>query len=59
MPKKIHHIILKKNRVGDHKWYISNNKKFSKKYSYWNLQLSLRDIIQEIVDKHVFYKKNN
>jgi len=56
---KMKFTILKKNRVGDHKWYISNNKKFSKKYSYWNLQLSLRDIIQEIVDKHVFYKKNN
>jgi len=50
--------ILKKSRVGDHKWYISNNSKFIKKYNNWNLQFSLRDIISEIVDKNIFYKKN-
>ena len=50
--------ILKKARVGDHKWYISNNSKFKYKYSKWDLQFSLRDIIREIVDKNIFYKKN-
>jgi CDP-paratose 2-epimerase len=51
--------ILKKFRVGDHKWYISNNSKFIKKYNNWNLQLSLKDIIYEIVSKNIFYKKRN
>jgi CDP-paratose 2-epimerase len=50
--------ILKKARVGDHKWYISNNSKFKNKYNKWDLQFSLRDIIREIIDKNIFYKKN-
>ena len=51
--------ILTKSRVGDHKWYISNNSKFIKKYNNWHLQLSLRDIIYEIVNKNIFYKRRN
>jgi CDP-paratose 2-epimerase len=46
---KTNYKIKKKNRVGDHKWYISNIKKFKTHYKNFNLKYSLKEIIQEIV----------
>ena len=39
----------KKNRVGDHIWYISNNKKFQKHYKNWKMKYSLDHILDEII----------
>lgn len=47
--KKMRFKILKNNRVGDHKWYITNLKKFKKKYPGWKIKYSLEQIIKEII----------
>jgi len=39
----------KKNRVGDHIWYISSNSKFKKDYKHWNIKYSLKKIIEDII----------
>lgn len=39
------------NRTGDHKWYISNIKKFNSHYKNFKFKYSLKNIIEEIVDK--------
>ena len=39
----------RKNRVGDHIWYISSNSKFKKDFKNWNLKYSLKTIIKDIV----------
>ena len=38
-----------KNRVGDHIWYISNNKKFQKHYKHWKIKYNLDRILDEII----------
>ena len=48
---KIKKKILKQNRVGDHIWYISNTKKFKKKYPNWKQKFSTRKIITELIDQ--------
>ncbi len=39
---------FKKNRVGDHIWYISNTKKFQKHYPKWKQKYGTKEIIQEL-----------
>ncbi|MBL6861291.1 MAG: NAD-dependent epimerase/dehydratase family protein [Candidatus Pelagibacter bacterium] len=41
--------ILKNNRIGDHIWYVSNMKKFKKKYPNWRQKYSTARIIKELV----------
>ena len=48
---KIKKKILKQNRVGDHIWYVSNTRKFKKKYPNWKQKFSTRRIITELVDQ--------
>ena len=48
---KIKKKILKQNRVGDHIWYISNTKKFKKKYPNWKQKFSTRRIITVLIDQ--------
>ena len=43
--------ISKKNRVGDHIWYVTNLNKFKKKYPKWKINYSLKQIISEIIIK--------
>ena len=38
--------ILRENRVGDHIWYISDMKKFKKKYPKWKQKYSTSKIIE-------------
>lgn len=40
--------ISRQNRVGDHIWYISNNKKFKKEYRNWKVRINLTEIIEDI-----------
>ena len=42
--------ILKKNRSGDHIWYISNNSKFQTRHKNWKIKRKLGSIISEIVE---------
>ena len=46
---KIKKKILKINRIGDHIWYISNMRKFKKKYPNWKQEYSTSKIIKELV----------
>ncbi len=41
--------IIRKNRVGDHIWYISNMKKFKKDYPHWKQEYSTNKIISELI----------
>ncbi len=41
---------LKKNRVGDHIWYISDLSKFKKDYPKWSVSYNSKSIIDEIID---------
>ncbi len=49
---KIKRKILTKNRVGDHIWYITDMKKFKKKYPKWKQNYSTYKIIQELVEEY-------
>ena len=46
---KIKRKILKKNRVGDHIWYISSMKKFKKDYPKLKQKYSTEKIIKELI----------
>ena len=47
---KIKKNIVKKNRVGDHIWYISNIEKFKKDYPNWKQKYNTKKIIEELVE---------
>ena len=53
--KKIKKKFIKKNRIGDHIWYISNLSKFKKHYPKWKMNYSLKKIISEIVVQQLKY----
>ena len=40
---------LKKNRVGDHIWYISNCSKFKKHYPEWRQEYNTKKILDELI----------
>ena len=48
---KIKKKIIKQNRVGDHVWYITNNKKFKKDYPGWKQKYTTKKIIKELIKK--------
>ena len=48
---KIKRKILTQNRVGDHIWYISDMKKFKKKYPKWKQKYSTLKIIKELINE--------
>jgi len=44
--------IIKKNRVGDHIWYISDTKKFKKDYPNWKQKYNTQKIIDELIESN-------
>ena len=46
---KIKKKFLKENRIGDHIWYVSNTKKFQKRYPKWKQNFSTKKIIKELI----------
>ena len=46
---KIKKKIIKDNRIGDHIWYISDMKKFKKKYPKWKQKFSTTKIIKVLI----------
>lgn len=48
---KIKRVILKKNRVGDHIWYVSNMNKFKRHYPKWKQKYSTEKIIKELISE--------
>tara|TARA_S200000501_G_scaffold378215_1_gene439763 strand:- start:1426 stop:2472 length:1047 start_codon:yes stop_codon:yes gene_type:complete len=47
---KIKKNYVKKNRVGDHIWYITDNSKFKKDYPNWNQKYNTEKIINELIE---------
>ena len=41
--------ILKKNRIGDHLWWITDNSKFQKDYPNWKIKVSLLKNLEQMV----------
>ena len=42
--------IIRKNRVGDHIWYVSNMKKFKTHYPNWSQIYSTKRILYELIE---------
>ena len=42
--------ILKKNRSGDHMWYISDNTKLKNRHKNWKIKRNLNSIVSEIIN---------
>ena len=42
---------LRKNRTGDHKWYITDNSKFIKNYPNWKQNYNYKKILDEIINQ--------
>ena len=49
---KIKRKITKKNRIGDHIWYISNTKKFRSHYPNWKQKYNTELIIKELIQNN-------
>lgn len=47
---KMNYEINSKNRIGDHRWYISDIKKFKNHYKSFNFKYSLKTTLQEIIE---------
>ena len=47
---KIKREIIKKPRIGDHIWYISNLSKFKKHYPNWKQKYNTKKIIEELIE---------
>ena len=45
--------IVKKPRVGDHIWYISNLNKFKKHYPGWKQKYNTKKIIEELIENQI------
>ena len=50
--KKIKLSYNKKNRVGDHIWYISNTNKFKNHYPDWKQKYNTKKIINELIEAY-------
>ena len=46
---KIKKNVIKKNRVGDHIWYVTNMKKFKRDYPLWKQKYSTKKILHELI----------
>ena len=47
---KIKRKITRKNRIGDHIWYVSSMKKFKKHYPKWRQKFSTQKILKELIE---------
>ncbi len=48
--KKAKYNFLKKNRVGDHIWWISDNSKFEKDYPNWKINYTLENSLKQMIE---------
>jgi len=40
----------KQHRTGDHKWWVTNNKKFMKDYPIFKINYNIKKIIKELIE---------
>ena len=50
--KKIKTYVNKKNRTGDHIWYVSNINKFKINYPNWKQKYNTKKIIKELIENN-------
>ncbi len=50
---KIQKEIIKKPRVGDHIWYVSNLSKFKKHYPKWKQKYNTKKILEELIEYQI------
>jgi CDP-paratose 2-epimerase len=50
MKIKIKKLLIKKNRIGDHIWYISSMKKFKNHYPKWRQEYTTKKILDQLID---------
>ena len=57
--KKSKFEIFKNNRIGDHKWWISDNSKFMKDYPKWKISINLNDSLENMIEfeQNLIYSK--
>jgi CDP-paratose 2-epimerase len=48
--KTLNHYATLDNRIGDHRWWISDVRKFQSHYPDWRYRYSLREIMEEIAE---------
>ncbi|MBF0183888.1 MAG: NAD-dependent epimerase/dehydratase family protein [Magnetococcales bacterium] len=48
--RRLQYTIVPGNRIGDHQWWISDVQKFCDHYPQWRLTMTIREIIEEIID---------
>lgn len=48
--KKLNYSMVPKARTGDHRWWISDVRKFKRHYPGWRFTRSLEDIIRELIE---------
>ena len=46
--KKVNYKIIENPRIGDHKWWITDNSKFISHFPNWSIKIRLEEIITEI-----------
>jgi CDP-paratose 2-epimerase len=47
---KFNYVVKKKNRTGDHQWYITDNSKFKKHFKNWKLKYNIQKIYKEMIE---------
>ena len=50
---KVKKKFIKKNRAGDHKWWITDYSKFKKDYPKWKIKMSINMIIEELIKSNL------
>ena len=50
--KKFNHKVLKNERLGDHKWWISNTNAFKRDYPRWKQSYNQKQIIKELYENY-------
>ena len=48
--KKVNINFIKKARVGDHIWWITNNNKFKRDYPNFKIKYNLKKVIEELIE---------
>lgn len=41
-----------RERIGDHRWYVTDNSKFKSFFPHWEVTVGLEEVIRQIVSKH-------
>jgi CDP-paratose 2-epimerase len=51
--RELNYSLVDENRIGDHRWWISDLEPFERDYPEWELRYGIRDVLQEIHDQNL------